>query len=77
MYYDDSSINVNVDGEIDEVVKMDALRMEVPVYQYRDSNENQYYQVSFEYLNTYYSLSGLMEKEEFRKMLENIWIKNV
>lgn len=31
---DDSSINVNVDGEIDEVVKMDALRMEVPVYQY-------------------------------------------
>ena len=51
--------------------------MEVPVYQYRDSNENQYYQVSFEYLNTYYSLSGLMEKEEFRKMLENIWIKNV
>lgn len=75
--YDDSSINVNVDGEIDEVVKMDALRMEVPVYQYRDSNENQYYQVSFEYLNTYYSLSGLMEKEEFRKMLENIWIKNV
>ena len=75
--YDDSSINVNVDGEIDEVVKMDALRMEVPVYQYRDSNENQYYQVSFEYLNTYYSLSGLMEKEEFRKILENIWIKNV
>ena len=75
--YDDSSINVNVDGEIDEVVKMDALRMEVPVYQYRDSNENQYYQVSFEYLNTYYSLSGLMEREEFRKMLENIWIKNV
>ena len=75
--YDDSSINVNVDGEIDEVVKMDALRMEVPVYQYRDSNENQYYQVSFEYLNTYYSLSGLMDKEEFKQILENIIIKNV
>lgn len=75
--YDDSSINFKVDGESKDVVNMSAMRMEIPVYQYEDSEKNQYYQVSFEYLNTYYSLSGLMDKEEFKQILENIWIKNV
>ena len=75
--YDNSSINFKVDGESNEIIKMSAMRMEVPVYQYEDSDENSYYQVSFEYLNTYYSLSGLMNKEEFKQILENIWVKNV
>lgn len=75
--YNDSSINFKVDGESKDVVNMSAMRMEIPVYQYEDSEKNQYYQVSFEYLNTYYSLSGLMDKEEFKQILENIWIKNV
>lgn len=75
--YDNSSINFKVDGESNEIIKMSAMRMEVPVYQYEDSDENTYYQVSFEYLNTYYSLSGLMNKEEFKQILENIIIKNV
>ena len=75
--YDNSSINFKVDGESNEIIKMSAMRMEVPVYQYEDSDENTYYQVSFEYLNTYYSLSGLMNKEEFKQILENIWVKNV
>lgn len=75
--YDNSSINFKVDGESNEIIKMSAMRMEVPVYQYEDSDENTYYQVSFEYLNTYYSLSGLMNKEEFEQILENIIIKNV
>lgn len=75
--YDNSSINFKVDGESNEIVKMSAMRMDVPVYQYEDSDGNMYYQVSFEYLNTYYSLSGLMDKEEFKQILENIIIKNV
>ena len=74
--YNNSSINFKVDGESKDVVNMSAMRMEIPVYQYEDSEKNQYYQVSFEYLNTYYSLSGLMDKEEFKQILENI-IKNV
>ena len=56
---------------------MSAMRMEIPVYQYEDSEKNQYYQVSFEYLNTYYSISGMLEQDEFEKVLENIIIKNV
>ena len=75
--YNNSSINFKVDGESKDVVNMSAMRMEIPVYQYEDSEKNQYYQVSFEYLNTYYSLSGLMDKEEFKQILENIIIKNV
>ena len=75
--YDNSSINFKVDGDPNEIVKMSAMRMEIPVYQYEDTDKNQYYQVSFEYLNTYYSLSGLMNKEEFEQILENIYIKNV
>ena len=75
--YNNSSINFKVDGESKDVVNMSAMRMEIPVYQYEDSEKNQYYQVSFEYLNTYYSLSGLIDKEEFKQILENIIIKNV
>ena len=75
--YNNSSINFKVDGESKDVVNMSAMRMEIPVYQYEDSEKNKYYQVSFEYLNTYYSLSGLMDKEEFKQILENIIIKNV
>ena len=53
------------------------MRMDVPVFQYEDSEKNTYYQVSFEYLNTYYSISGLMDEKEFKQILENIIIKNV
>ena len=75
--YDNSSINFRVDGEINELVKMYSMRMDVPVFQYEDSEKNTYYQVSFEYLNTYYSISGLMDEKEFKQILENIIIKNV
>lgn len=75
--YDNSSINFRVDGEINELVKMSSMRMDVPVFQYEDSEKNTYYQVSFEYLNTYYSVSGLMDEKEFKQILENIIIKNV
>ena len=75
--YNESSINFKMDGVLKGTVQIEAMSMEIPIYEYEDSKGNIYMQVSFEYLNTYYSLSGLMEKEEFRKMLENIWIKNV
>ena len=75
--YDNSSINFRVDGEINELVKMSSMRMDVPVFQYEDSEKNTYYQVSFEYLNTYYSVSGLMDEKEFKQILEKIIIKNV
>lgn len=75
--YDNSSINFKVDGESNEIIKMSAMRMEVPVYQYEDTKGDIYFQVSFEYLNTYYSIDAMMEKDEFKKLLENLIIKNV
>lgn len=75
--YNDSSINYNMDDTACEKVKMSAMRMEIPVYRYEDTVGNVYFQVSFEYLNTYYSVDAMMTQEEFKKILENIYIKNV
>ena len=75
--YDESSINFKVDGVLKDMVQAEAMSIEVPVYEYEDSQGNVYMQSSFEYLNTYYSISGMIEQDEFEKILENIIIKNV
>ena len=53
--YDESSINFKVDGALKDTVQAEAMSIEVPVYEYEDSEGNVYMQSSFEYLNTYYS----------------------
>ena len=75
--YDESSINFKMDGILKNTVLAEAMSMEIPVYEYEDSNGSIYMQSSFEYLNTYYSISGMLEQDEFEKVLENIIIKNV
>ena len=74
--YDKSSITFKMDGTLKNTVHAEAMLMEIPIYEYNDSIGNTYYQSSFEYLNTYYSFSGMLDEEDFRKILENIWIKN-
>ncbi len=75
--YNESSINFKMDGEMKDTVQVEAMSMEIPVYEYEDSKGNIYMQSSFEYLNTYYSIDAMMEKDEFKKLLENLIIKNV
>ena len=75
--YDESSINFKMDGVLKDSVQVEAMFLEAPVYEYKDSKGNVYMQSSFEYLNTYYSISGMIEQDEFEKILENIIIKNV
>ena len=75
--YDESSITFKMDGELKDTVQLEAMSMNVPIYEYENSNGNVYIQASFEYLNTYYSISGMLDEEEFKKILENIYIKNV
>ena len=72
-----SSLNYKMDGIETEKVNVVSLGKEIVLIQYLDSNNNTYFQTSFEYLNTYYSLNGMMDKNEFIQILENIWIKNV
>lgn len=75
--YDESSIGYQPDGvELDTLV-MQTYNIELPVIKYRDSQSQTYFVTSFDFLNTYYSISGMMELEEFKKIIENIILKNV
>ena len=65
-----------MDRVLKDTIQVESLLMDVPVYEYEDSKGNIYMQASFEYLNTYYSFSGMIDEEEFEKILENIIIKN-
>lgn len=72
----DSSINSQKDGEILDEVLVESCGLTVPVQQVEGSPTESYYVTSFEYLNTYYSISSSIEEEEFQKIIENILIKN-
>ena len=72
----DSSINSQKDGETLDEVLVESCGLTVPVQQVEGSPTESYYVTSFEYLNTYYSISSSIEEEEFQKIIENILIKN-
>ncbi len=75
--YKESSVNYETDGKERDTLNIDSCRLDIKVYEYEDSSKTTYYISSFKYLNTYYSIHGMMEYEEFIKILENILIKNV
>ena len=72
----DSSINSQKDGETLDEVLMESCGLTVPVQQVEGSPTESYYVTTFEYLNTYYSISSNIVEEEFQKIIENILIKN-
>lgn len=75
--YYDSSVNFEVDGiEIGSAV-VESSGVSIPIFKYKDINGDEYYQGEFEQFNTYYSILGMMEIEEYIKILENITINNV
>ena len=65
-----------IDGEVVDVIEMQASGLQVQVYEYEDSDGTAYYAASFELFNTYYSVSGMIPLEEFEKIVENITIQN-
>lgn len=72
-----SSVNYETDGEEKDTLIIESNRSEIKVYEYEDNPGEIYYISSFKYLNTYYSIHGMIEYDEFIKILENILIKNV
>lgn len=74
--YDESSINSRIDGIDLEPVHIESCEIEAKVIEFQDPSLKTYYSVSFEYLNTYYSIIGSTDKDEFIKILENLAIKN-
>ncbi|MCI8310972.1 MAG: DUF4367 domain-containing protein [Lachnospiraceae bacterium] len=75
--YKDSSINYHTDGEEIDTLIIASCGLEISVFKYYDSEKNTYFEADFEYLNTYYSIGGMINQEEYLKILENIIIKNV
>ena len=75
--YKESSVSYETDGKELDTLNVDSNRLEIKVFEYEDSSKTSYYISSFKYLNTYYSIHGMIEYDEFIKILENILIKNV
>ncbi|MDE6895933.1 MAG: DUF4367 domain-containing protein [Lachnospiraceae bacterium] len=75
--YKESSVNYETDKKERDTLIIDSNRLEIKVYEYEDSSKTLYYISSFKYLNTYYSVHGMIEYDEFIKILENIAIENV
>lgn len=74
----DTSINFEMD---DTKVKIETVTMgisgtEVSIYECVDPESNKYYQGEFNLINTYYSVVGMMELNEYTEILENISINN-
>ena len=75
--YSESSINYQTDGEKVGTVIIDSYNLTIPVFKFKNPQSEIYFEGSFEYLNTYYSVSGMMDLEELKKIIENISLKNV
>lgn len=75
--YVDASVNYETDKKERDTLVIDSSRLEIKIFEYKDSFQTTYYISSFKYLNTYYSIHGMMEYDEFIKILENIAIENV
>ena len=72
----DSSVGIQYDGSILETKVLESSGIEMPVYEIDGASNGNYYATTFEYLNTTYSISANVEKEEFEKIIENILIKS-
>ncbi len=75
--YSDTTITNQTDGEKIDTLFMESHNLELPVLKYQNVQSEIYFETSFKYLNTYYSIGGMIDYEEFKKILENITLKNV
>ena len=73
----ESTVNHQIDGIKLDTLIVQSYNLELSVLEYKDTSLQTYFETSFNYLNTYYSITGMMELEEFKKVLENITLKNV
>lgn len=74
--YKGSNVDNRPDGEKSDTIDIVSNGLNVDVFEYQDVEGGVYYITSFEYLNTYYSVIGVVDEDMFIKILENIAIKN-
>ncbi len=75
--YNDATISSQTDGEKIDTLIIESCGLEISIFKYQDSEKSSYFETNFVYLNTYYSIGGMLEQEEYIKIVENIIIKNV
>ncbi len=79
--FNESSVNYEADKKERDTLIIDSSRLEIKIFEYEYEDEDLtkvlYYIASFKHLNTYYSIHGKIEYDEFIKILENIAIENV
>lgn len=72
-----TSTSSQIDGKKVDDIMVASCGMEVPVYYYEYLEGQKIIKASFEYINTYYSLDGVMNEDEFVRILENIAFQNI
>ena len=71
-----STIESQYDGKVLETDIIESVGTETTIYELEGSEEGIYYETTFDYLNTSYSISAMIEEDEFKKLIENILIKS-
>ncbi len=74
--YKGSNADNRPDGIKSDTIEIISNGLDVDVLEYQDVDGGVYYITAFEYLNTYYSVIGVVDEDLFIKILENIAIKN-
>lgn len=75
--YHESTINFEMDGIEQDIVDVIAAGKEVIIYEYVNPDRKKCYQSEFEIFDTYYCITGITDLDQYKKMLENLNIKNV
>ena len=73
---ENSTIGSQYDGIVLDTETLESVGKEVDLYEIEGSSEGTYYEITFDYLNTSYSVSSTLKKEDFEKIIENILIKS-
>lgn len=74
--FKNTGINNQPDGIKSNTLDLIFYGFKLDILEYQDIEQGIYYTTSFEYLNTYYSITGVIDQDEFIKILENMIIKN-
>lgn len=73
----ETTVSFEMDGIEKETVEVVVVGKEVPVFEYVNPNGSKCYQSEFEMFDTYYCITGMIDWEKYKLILENLAIKNI
>ena len=72
----EATVHFEMDGIERETVEVFAVGQNVLIYEYENPDGRKCFQSEFEMFDTYYCITGMIDLEEYKQMLENLVIKN-